>query len=86
MHRSAIITRSTRLLGALLARFGVVVRGAAFWTAAVLPLAYLPLVLVAPVTAADLWLLATLLPVNVLALVVGHGHGDVVLPPGDGTD
>ena len=50
------------------------VRGVAFWTGALLPLLYLPLLLVEPSAIADPWTFGKLVAVNVVALVVGHGY------------
>lgn len=49
------------------------VRAVAFWTAALLPLAYLPL-LATGFVAANPGAFAALVAVNVVALVAGHGH------------
>lgn len=54
-------------------------RGFAFWAAILLPLTYLPLffgssVVGIDLTGADLHLVGTLLALNVIAFLVGHGH------------
>lgn len=51
------------------------VTAAAFWTAVVLPVAYVPLLLVGPVGGERALLVAALLAMNAIALVVGHPHG-----------
>lgn len=48
------------------------VRGAAFWLAALLPLSYLPLLQAASLSFAGF---TKLLVLNVVALVVGHSYG-----------
>ena len=86
MHRDAIVTRSTRVLATGLARLGSVVRGAAFWTAAVLPLAYPVLFLANPVTPSDIWWLGSLVALNALALVLGHGYSGPLVAHHDATE
>lgn len=49
------------------------IRALAFWTAVLLPLAYLPL-LAGGLTGAETSVLAALLVANALALAVGHDH------------
>lgn len=51
-----------------------VVRGLAFWLAVGLPLAYLPVVLIAPSVLTDPTLLVWTVTGNLVALVIGHGH------------
>jgi len=59
-----------------LARATVVtpVRTAAFWTAVLAPLAYVPL-LAGGLDASQALTLLTMFAVHAVALVVGHGHG-----------
>lgn len=52
-----------------------VVRSAAFWTAALLPFAYLPLLATGVVNRYPL-AFAALLCCNAVAVVLGHGHRD----------
>jgi hypothetical protein len=58
------------------------VRRIAFWLAVLLPFVYLPLAVVDPTRLVDVRLLGGFVSVNLLALVVGHGHG----APADGSD
>jgi hypothetical protein len=51
------------------------VRFLAFWTAVLLPLAYLPLVY-GGLQGGESTVLLSLVVVNALALVVGHGYGE----------
>jgi hypothetical protein len=51
------------------------VRGVAFWTAALLPFLYLPVLLADPALLSDVTLLGKLIVLNTAALVVGHGYG-----------
>lgn len=60
-----------------IARRGVV--GIGFWAAVLLPLAYLSLLATGVQTQADILLLSGLLAVHVVALLVGHGYGEVTL-------
>lgn len=53
----------------------VALRAVAFWTAILLPVLYLPPLLVGHPLVVDPPMLGTLLGVNVGAIVVGHGHG-----------
>ena len=50
------------------------VRATGFWLAVVLPLAYVPLLTLAPGLAPDPGVLAGVLGANLFALAVGHGH------------
>lgn len=50
------------------------VRGIAFWTAALLPLGYLPLLFAVPSRVVTLPLVGKLVTLNVVALLVGHGY------------
>lgn len=63
----------------VLARLWVAVRGVAFWIAALLPLAYFPLLYLVPTNPASF---VKLMIINGVALVVGHGYYD----SGDGGD
>lgn len=74
MRPPVVIAYVDRLPSAL-RRFFVVVRGLAFWTAILLPMLYLPPLLLGHPTIVDPPVLGTLLGVNVGAIVVGHGHG-----------
>lgn len=51
------------------------VRGVAFWTAALLPFLYVPLLLVDPARLSDVTVLGKLIVLNTVALLVGHGYG-----------
>lgn len=65
---------TTDLFGPVASTVVGTVRTVAFWTAVALPFLYIPL-LVSRETGADVLLpLAALVVVNVVALVVGHGH------------
>lgn len=57
-----------------LVRARSVVRGLAFWLAVALPLAYLPVVLLAPAVLSDPTLLVGAVTGNLAAILVGHGH------------
>lgn len=63
-------------LGVLVRALVAAVRGLAFWTAVLLPLAYLPLFAVGTVGGRDLVVVWQLIGINVVALLVGHLHGD----------
>lgn len=69
------ITDCIDTLPSILQRLLAVVRGLAFWTAIVLPMLYLPPLLLGHPTVLDPPVLGTLLGVNVSAIVVGHSHG-----------
>ena len=56
----------------VLKRVRELVRGVAFWVAALLPLSYLPMLYTVSITFAAFTKLVIL---NVVALVVGHGYG-----------
>lgn len=62
----------------LLRGVALTVRGVAFWTAALLPFLYVPLVLVDHAAIANASLLGKLVALNIAALLVGHGHGTAV--------
>lgn len=62
-----------------------VVRGVAFWTAVLLPLAYLPLVIAGVPPIPDPSVLAILVAVNVLALVLGRSYDGASRRRVDGT-
>ncbi|MDZ7701031.1 MAG: hypothetical protein U5J98_02590 [Halobacteriales archaeon] len=49
-------------------------RAVAFWLAVALPLAYLPVVLLAPAVLDDPSLLVGAVTANLAAIVVGHGY------------
>lgn len=67
LTRASLYARSRTLARA--------VRVFAFWVAVGMPPAHLAVVFAGPLAVADVATLATLVCVNVLALVVGHGHG-----------
>lgn len=64
---------------------GAVVRALAFWAAALLPVAYVPLVLADHPVVADPPVIGTLVTLNVAALFVGHGHRRPAGGEGDGS-
>lgn len=66
-------TLARTALGAVADRLAGVARASAFWTAALLPLSYLPL-LVTGVVADRPLAFAALLLVNAVALLAGHDH------------
>ena len=51
-----------------------IARTLGFWAAVVLPLAYLPLIAFGPAPASDPTVIGTVIGVNLVAIVVGHGH------------
>ncbi|WP_255195503.1 hypothetical protein [Halorarius litoreus] len=57
-------------------RLTSVIRGTAFWIATFLPLSYISLAVLDPIRLLDPRLFGTLVSVNILALVLGHGYGD----------
>jgi hypothetical protein len=57
-------------------RISSVLRGMAFWTATFLPLSYISLAVLDPVRLLDPRLFGTLVSVNIVALVLGHGYGE----------
>lgn len=58
----------------VLRKIAVIIQGVAFWTAVVLPLIWLSLLLVPLPSGVDLWVIGTLIVLNAAALVVGHGY------------
>lgn len=64
----------TNVLAVTIRRFGRAVQGCAFWTAALLPMGYVPLLIVAPAQLTTPSILGKLAALNVLALLVGHGY------------
>lgn len=58
-----------------------VVRAAGFWTAVLLPVVYLSLLLAVPSTVVDPPVLGAVILLNVAGLVVGHDYS-----PGDGVE
>lgn len=63
-----------RLLGRYPRSVVTCVQGIAFWTAVVIPVAYVPLLFRGLSTTADAVTMAQLLGINALVLVVGHGY------------
>lgn len=51
------------------------IEAAAFWTGVVLPVVYVPLLALEPLTATRALLVVALLVLNVIALVVGYPYG-----------
>lgn len=70
LGREGPVTRAVRGLE-------TAVRGLAFWTAVLLPLAYLPLFVVGVSGTADLVVIGQLVAINVVALLVGHVYDGV---------
>jgi hypothetical protein len=68
-------TACSRLLASVSDGVVTTIRTVAFWTAILLPILYVPLVVFDHSTVADLWFLGKLVTLNVAAVVVGHGHG-----------
>lgn len=73
--RTTVITACVDKFPSALRRLLAVVRGIAFWTAILLPMLYLPPLLLGHPTVVDPPVLGTLLAVNVGAIVVGRDHG-----------
>lgn len=70
----AAVTRLARPLGRALRAGLASAEAAAFWLAALFPLAYLPLLAALQYGALDPGAVAGLGAANLLALLVGHGH------------
>jgi hypothetical protein len=66
-------TAAEKTIGTPAALLADAVRASAFWTAALLPFSYLPLLATGAVTEYPLTFVA-LLAVNAAALLLGHGH------------
>lgn len=66
--------RAVALVGRALAAVGAVLRGICFWTAVVLPFLWVPLLAGDRLGGQESLALATLVALNVAALVLGHGH------------
>ena len=68
------------------ARSGLVrvVEVCAFWTATLLPLGYVPLLLAIPSRFVSLTVFGQLLTVNIVALVLGRGYGAEAADTDDG--
>lgn len=66
------------LLSKLVGGLTTAVRGLAFWTAVLLPLAYLPLLLVGDSRVTDVAVIGQLVALNVLALLLGHFHDGAI--------
>lgn len=74
MSGSTVSLVWTAALTTVARRVSSLVRRVAFWTAALLPFVYLPFVAIDPARLADFRLLGAFVSVNLVALVVGHGH------------
>lgn len=70
----AVAVRLARLLERVLRAAIAGIEAAAFWLAALFPLAYLPLLVALQYAALDPMVVARIGIVNLLALVVGHRH------------
>lgn len=64
----------TNVLSVAVRGLGRTVQGCAFWTAALLPMGYVPLLVVAPSQLTTPSILGKLAALNVVALLVGHGY------------
>lgn len=70
-----VVTNCLEALSSTVRQAAALVRGFAFWTAVVLPMLYLPPLLLSHAIVLDTTVLGTLIAVNVAAIIVGHGHG-----------
>lgn len=74
MRGSIIIPTLSFVRSVVARRLRGVVCALAFWTAALLPIAYTPLVVLEHSLVANPWTLAKLFALNLVALVVGHSY------------
>lgn len=74
MPRHHVLTACSRVVSHLLHAIERVVQTCAFWTAALLPLGYIPLLLMAPSRFTTLTVFGKLLTLNLAALVLGRGY------------
>lgn len=72
--RHETVSSWLRLLGRYPRSLVTCVEGIAFWTAVLIPVVYVPLLVRGLSTTAEAFVLAQLLGINALALVVGHGY------------
>mgnify|MGYP006876429221 CR=1 FL=1 len=75
MPHHSLVSTCTGILTTTARRAERLVRALAFWTAALLPLGYLPLLFAVPSRLATLPIVSKLLALNIFALLVGHGYG-----------
>lgn len=79
MSGSFTLSTCVAAAGAVVRGFATVVQGIAFWTAALLPLVYVPLLFVDLGVVDFPVAIEAMVGLHVVALVVGHGYrGDVV--------
>ncbi|WP_232702478.1 hypothetical protein [Halobacterium wangiae] len=76
MRSKSTITVFAAVLAVLGRELVAFVQGLAFWTAVVLPLVYLALLVAGSPTVSDPSAVAELATLNVVSLVLGHGYGD----------
>ncbi|MFC7133311.1 MULTISPECIES: hypothetical protein [Salinibaculum] len=74
MLRDRFAAVGSRLLSAAGRTSKRTVQGCAFWTAALLPLGYVPLLFVGSSRLASLSIVGKLVAINVVAVLVGHGY------------
>lgn len=78
MPGNTVLSTCAVALSSLARRLVAFVRGLAFWAAILLPLLYVPLILVGYSPTTDLPVLGKLVTLNVAALVVGSGYDGTV--------
>jgi hypothetical protein len=74
MPRHPLLTACSRVGSYTFRSVERAVQACAFWTATLLPLGYVPLLLVAPSRFVTLGLFGKLVALNVVALVLGRGY------------
>ena len=75
MYSNSVLTLFTVALSALAREIVAVVQGTAFWMAVVLPMVYVALLVAGSPKVGDPFAVAELATLNLVSLVIGHGHG-----------
>lgn len=75
MLSNVILNECPGVVSFVARRVVTTVQGMAFWTAALMPIVYVLLLLIDPGRVSELSMLGKLVVVNAAALVVGHGYG-----------
>jgi|AntDeeMinimDraft_4_1070355.scaffolds.fasta_scaffold00298_6 ABC-type transport system involved in multi-copper enzyme maturation permease subunit len=76
MRSKSTLTVFSLVMAVVGREFAALVRGLAFWTAVILPLVYLVLLVVGSPTVSDPAAVAVFAAFNVVSLVLGHGYGE----------
>lgn len=83
MSGNIVVSVCSTALSLVVRKFATVVRVVAFWAAILMPMLYVPLLLLGHPTATDLPVLGTLIALNVAAIVVGSGSGGALGEEGE---